>query len=151
MTFTSIEFLKWFLPAALLIGHIPVRKLKDPMLIVVSLAFYFMAGRAYFFFFCFSAFLTLVLGRVIPRTKRGGNLRFLLFSVGILYHLTILSFFKFLPGLWEGLNLEASTGTSLNILLPRYNILCCRLYLFETPIPSNGPQQIVSRPQSEYP
>ncbi|CQR47314.1 Peptidoglycan O-acetyltransferase [Paraliobacillus sp. PM-2] len=115
MVFSSLAFLFFFLPIALLIYYSSPSKLRNVVLLLVSLFFYAWGEPVYIILLLFSALSDYWHGQKIA-TYRNFNQRraksFLISS--IIINVTLLSFFKYVDFLIE--NINALFGSSFSLL-----------------------------------
>ena len=128
MLFSGIPFLYFFLPVVLAIYFTVPRKLKNAVLLVFSLVFYFYGEQGYVLLLLFSSMTGYVVGLIVERCRGTGKAKAaLVFS--IVLHLLILGFFKYADFFLS--NINALLGTSIPLLrvsLP----LGISFFLFQT-------------------
>lgn len=96
MVFSSLEFLLWFLPFFLGIYYLLPGKYRNLCLFAFSIVFYAygtLQQPAYLLLLLISAAVNYVFGRQIGRTQ--GKKRRAMLTLGVIYHLGWLVFFKF--------------------------------------------------------
>lgn len=110
MIFSSIFFLFVFLPVTLVLYFVLPWKLKNTLLLIVSLIFYAWGEPVYVFLMLFSIVFNYISGIEIHRYREENNQRFLRFSFWftVAVNLAILGFFKYYGFLI----------TNLNVILP---------------------------------
>ena len=94
MVFSGIPFLFYFLPAALALYYLVPWKLKNLVLLVVSLIFYAWGEPVYILLMLFSILVDYTAGRVIHRYRGSGISKLALFC-SIAANLGLLGFFKY--------------------------------------------------------
>ena len=94
MVFSGIPFLFYFLPAALALYYLVPWKLKNLVLLVVSLIFYAWGEPVYILLMLFSILVDYTAGRVIHRFRGSGISKLALFC-SIAANLGLLGFFKY--------------------------------------------------------
>ena len=102
MIFSSITFLFFFLPITLLVYYIAPKKLKNLVLLLASLIFYFLGEPIYVFLMIFSIISTYIFGLLIDKYKAHKKL-FLILS--IVTSVGILVYFKYTNFIIENINL----------------------------------------------
>ena len=100
MLFSSVPFLFYFLPAALLIYFAAPRQLKNAVLLLTSLFFYAWGEPRYVVLMIFSVLLNYGFGRLV---EKFGKKRWLL-ALCVTLNLLILGYFKYYNFLAEVLN-----------------------------------------------
>lgn len=96
MSLISVPFLFAFLPCALVVHSLAGRRLKEIVLLALSLLFYAAGCREYFLLFVVTLCLTVLIGRSIRRTS-SGFFRKPLLVLGVLLQLLPLAYYKYLP------------------------------------------------------
>ena len=118
MLFSSIPFLYYFLPLVLILYFIAPKALKNPVLLIFSLAFYAWGEPKYVFLMIGTVLANYVFGLLIEKFRSSPLSRvFLILSVVL--SLGVLGYFKYADFFIE--NFNAVTGLSiglLNIALP---------------------------------
>ena len=130
MVFSSLTFLFFFLPFALLLYYCSPRKMKNIVLLAVSLFFYAWGEPIYIFLMIFSAVIDYVHGLLIHknRLRRPSIAKTALIS-SLVVNIAILSFFKYADFLVENINLMLGTALSpLDLPLP----IGISFYTFQT-------------------
>lgn len=94
MVFSSISFLYVFLPAVLLLYFIAPRRLKNAVLLLFSLIFYFFGEPVYVLLLIFSSLSDFFHGLAIEKCRGTGKAKALLVS-SIVINLAMLGFFKY--------------------------------------------------------
>ncbi len=131
MVFSSVLFLFYFLPIALLLYFITPRKYRNLTLLFASLLFYSWGEPKYILIMLFSSFLDYTCGQGIYKNQKKQNKRkaknWLLLS--ILINLSMLGFFKYSNFFLENINnLFNLSVPLLNITLP----IGISFYTFQT-------------------
>lgn len=130
MVFSSLTFLFFFLPFALLLYYCSPRKMKNIVLLAVSLFFYAWGEPIYIFLMIFSAVIDYVHGLLIHKNRlsRPSIAKTALIS-SLVVNIAILSFFKYADFLVENINLMLGTALSpLDLPLP----IGISFYTFQT-------------------
>ncbi|WP_432353075.1 MBOAT family O-acyltransferase [Sporosarcina sp. A2] len=130
MVFSSLTFLFFFLPIALLLYYISPRSIKNFTLLGVSLFFYAWGEPIYIALMIFSALTDYIHGRIIGRFREQ---RPLYAKLGLLssliVNLAVLSFFKYADFLIGSINSIVGTGIEpLDLPLP----IGISFYTFQT-------------------
>jgi alginate O-acetyltransferase complex protein AlgI len=118
MVFSSIPFLFYFLPIVLIVYFAAPRRLKNIVLLVLSLTFYAWGEPVYVFLMAATIFVNYVLGILIEQFKNR-RLSKLFLVMSILVSVGFLGYFKYADFFIE--NFNKATGLSiklLNIALP---------------------------------
>ena len=113
MLFSSVPFLYYFLPAALLLYAIAPRVLKNTVLLLVSLVFYAWGEPRYVVVMLISILLGYIFGILIERFRGRRAARVLLF-LSVFSSLSFLVYFKYADFFIE--NWNAATGLSVPLL-----------------------------------
>ncbi|MCR2820093.1 MBOAT family O-acyltransferase [Lederbergia panacisoli] len=128
MVFSSLVFLFVFLPITLFIYFISPNKLKNLLLLFVSLIFYAWGEPIYILLMLFSAVVDYVHGIFIAKFKGRFFAKLFLFS-SLFINIGILSFFKYANFFIENLNLLLGADLGLlNLPLP----IGISFYTFQT-------------------
>ncbi|MBE5805454.1 MAG: MBOAT family protein [Clostridiales bacterium] len=116
MVFSSITFLFYFLPIVIAIYYIVPNKLKNIILLIFSLLFYFYGEPKYVFLMILSVIITYIFGIIIekfPKYKKVNMVMFLIISLGFLIY------FKYMNFLIQNINLWLKNKIDfINVLLP---------------------------------
>lgn len=118
MLFSSITFLYYFLPCVLILYFIAPRKLKNSVLLAVSLVFYAWGEPVYVLLMAVSIAMGYICGLAVERF-RGKTLSKVFLAISVAISLGFLGYFKYADFFIE--NFNAATGLSvklLNIALP---------------------------------
>lgn len=116
MVFSSITFLFYFLPITLAIYYIVPNKLKNIVLLIASLAFYFYGEPKYVLLMLFSIASTYLFGIFMDKYKKQSKL-FLVLSIAI--SVGLLVYFKYINFIIENINLWLSNKIDfIYVLLP---------------------------------
>ena len=116
MVFSSITFLFYFLPIVIAIYYIVPNKLKNAILLIFSLLFYFWGEPKYVLLMISSIVITYIFGLLInkfPKYKKFNLILFLITSLGILVY------FKYTNFLIQNINLWLKNKIDfINVILP---------------------------------
>ena len=93
MSITSLIFLFTFLPLSLAVYYITPKKVKEYVILAVSIFFYSIGDPKFIILFILLILLTVILGRIIDRLSES-KARKVLFIAGILINALSLIFFK---------------------------------------------------------
>ena len=106
MIFSSVFFLFVFLPVTLILYFLVPWKLKNTVLLIVSLIFYAWGEPVYVFLMLFSIVFNYISGIEIHKYREEGNQKFLRFSFWftVAVNLAILGFFKYYGFLLNNIN-----------------------------------------------
>mgnify|MGYP000693593468 CR=1 FL=1 len=113
MLFSSVPFLFYFLPAALLLYFLVPRRLKNAALLLASLFFYAWGEPKYVVLMLVSIAQGYLFGLLVEK-YRGRNASRLFLSLSILVSLGLLGYFKYADFFLASVN--AATGLSLPLL-----------------------------------
>lgn len=130
MVFSSLVFLFYFLPLTLFIYFISPLKIKNTILLIVSLIFYAWGEPVYIVLMIFSAIVDYIHGIIIGknRVKTPWKARAALIS-SLLVNISLLGFFKYADFLIENTNILFQTDiANLNLALP----IGLSFYTFQT-------------------
>ena len=95
MSITSMTFVFLFLPISLICYHIGGKRVKEPILLILSLVFYAAGSRDYVILFALAVLLTVLIGRIIHRLPDASTLRKVLLICGILLNVLPLAYYKY--------------------------------------------------------
>ena len=126
MVFSSITFLFYFLPIALLVYFICPRRIRNAWLAVASLVFYAWGEPRYILIMLFSTVVDYTCGQLIGRARSQGKSGKVFLIASIIVNLSVLGFFKyynFLAG-----QILGGTLPELNVALP----IGISFYTFQT-------------------
>lgn len=130
MVFSSLIFLYYFLPITLVLYFLSPQKIKNLLLLLVSLIFYAWGEPVYVFLIIFSIFTDYFFGRMITKYRSSHPAKaksFLLLS--IVSNLLVLGFFKYVDLIIQGINLLLGTEIPyLHLPLP----IGISFYTFQT-------------------
>lgn len=118
MVFSSIPFLYVFLPLMLLVYFVTPRRMRNAVLLIGSLLFYFYGERIYTLLLLFSSLSDYLHGLLIEKYRGTKKAKIALIS-SIIINLAMLGFFKYADFFIGGLN--SALGTSIpftNVPLP---------------------------------
>ena len=94
MVFSSLIFLCLFLPVVFLIYHIiPYLRIRNVLLILVSLLFYAYGEPVYIILMLISTMLNYILGRLLGKSEQ--RFRKIILAFAVICNLGILAFFKY--------------------------------------------------------
>lgn len=130
MVFSSLVFLFFFLPITLFVYFISPHKIKNTILLIVSLLFYAWGEPVYILLMIFSAVVDYFHGIIIGknRIKTPWKARAALIS-SLIINIAVLGFFKYADFLIENINALLQTDlASLNLALP----IGLSFYTFQT-------------------
>lgn len=113
MLFSSISFLYYFLPIVIILYFIVPKKLKNLVLLVSSLFFYFWGEPKYAILMVISAFIGYIFGFFIEKTKSGRHGKLVL-GAGITIIIGLLGFFKYTD--FFIININGILGTDIALL-----------------------------------
>lgn len=113
MLFSSIPFLYYFLPITLLLYFIAPKKLKNSVLLLMSLVFYAWGGPEYLILMVVSVLIGYVFGILIEKAKSAG-LQKALMIISVSLELSLLVYFKYADFFIS--NFNAVTGLSVPLL-----------------------------------
>ena len=119
MLFSSLEFLYGFLPLTLILYFLCPPRLRNGLLLAVSLLFYAYGEPIYLLLMVLTVAVDFVLGRWIAHALRVGKTGRLPLGVGLAFNLGLLFFFKYYDFLAEGCGLP-TLGLSLPIGISFY-------------------------------
>ena len=94
MSITNLTFIFAFLPITLIVYYTAKKEAKEYVLLFMSLMFYALGSIEYLFLFLISVVVTVGIGRGI-NTIQNKSARRILLSVGILYNVGLLAFYKY--------------------------------------------------------
>ena len=126
MVFSSITFLFYFLPIALLVYFMCPRRIRNAWLAVASLVFYAWGEPRYILIMLFSTVVDYTCGQLIGRARSHGKSGKVYLIVSIIVNLSVLGFFKcynFLAG-----QILGGVLPELNVALP----IGISFYTFQT-------------------
>ena len=115
MLFSSVTFLFYFLPLALLSYYIVPTKLKNVVLLAYSLIFYAWGGVLYFPLLIVSISINYVFGRLIHKYDQSEIAKKRILVISIIVNLLFLGVFKYSNFIVDNLNLLFNT----TIFIPR--------------------------------
>ena len=129
MVFSSILFIFRFLPIAMGIYFLTPKKLKNSILLILSLIFYSWGEPRYFLLMIASIFVDYFISINIEKNNKNKKIKILLLAISIIFNVGILFFFKYINFFIE--NINSIFNMSLNnvkITLP----LGISFYTFQT-------------------
>ena len=116
MLFSSITFLYYFLPVVLILYLIIPSKLKNLVLLIFSLLFYFYGEPKYIIVLLFSCFINYIAGILIEKFKSKSKL---ILFLCILYNVIQLLYFKYTDFFITNINNIVNTNIGLlRIVMP---------------------------------
>ncbi|WP_373601607.1 MBOAT family O-acyltransferase [Paraclostridium bifermentans] len=104
MVFSSIIFLFTFLPITLILYYMSPRKLKNVMLLFISLIFYAWGEPIYVLLMIFTTIFDYIIGLLINNNRSDKRKIKNIFIFGVIVNLGILGFFKYYGFLVENIN-----------------------------------------------
>ncbi len=107
MVFSSITFLFYFLPIVLGVYYIVPKKLKNYILLIASLIFYFWGEPKYILLMIFSIISTYIFGILISKSKSKKASKVFL-TLSIIISIGLLIYFKYINFIIENINLWLS-------------------------------------------
>ncbi len=113
MLFSSIPFLYYFLPITLLLYFIAPKRLKNGVLLLMSLIFYAWGGVEYVTLMLVSIFIGFVFGLLIEKAKTA-KLKKSIMIFSVLLELALLIYFKYADFFIS--NFNKATGLSIPLL-----------------------------------
>ena len=116
MVFSSIVFLFTFLPITLILYYISPRKIKNIVLLLISLIFYAWGEPVYVFLMMFTTVFDYLIGLLINKYRRNKIKSKRIFIFAVLVNLGILGFFKYYGFLIENINSVFSLNIGYNQL-----------------------------------
>ena len=130
MVFSSLTFIFFFLPFALVVYYVSPKKMRNLVLLMVSLFFYAWGEPVYIFLMIFSACVDYMHGLVIHKYRITHKVRAKAALISsLIVNIAILTFFKYADFLIENLNALLDTGIDpLDLPLP----IGISFYTFQT-------------------
>ncbi|MFL1469350.1 MBOAT family O-acyltransferase [Paraclostridium bifermentans] len=116
MVFSSIVFLFTFLPITLILYYILPRKMKNIVLLLISLIFYAWGEPVYVFLMMFTTVFDYLIGLLINKYRRNKIKSKRIFIFAVLVNLGILGFFKYYGFVIENINSVFSLNIGYNQL-----------------------------------
>ncbi|GIM34106.1 hypothetical protein PAGU1678_33740, partial [Paraclostridium bifermentans subsp. muricolitidis] len=116
MVFSSIVFLFTFLPITLILYYISPRKMKNIVLLLISLIFYAWGEPVYVFLMMFTTLFDYLIGLLINKYRRNKIKSKRIFIFAVLVNLGILGFFKYYGFVIENINSVFSLNIGYNQL-----------------------------------
>lgn len=117
MVFSSISFLYYFLPLTLLFYFIVPKKVKNVVLLIASLIFYFYGEPRYILVLLFSCIFNYYYGRYLE--KKTGTFRKALLIFNLVINFGILFYFKYFNFFLDNINYLFHTNLSwTSIVMP---------------------------------
>ncbi|MEG1731911.1 MAG: MBOAT family O-acyltransferase [Longicatena sp.] len=120
MAFNSIIFLWYFFPCSMLLYYIVPRKLKNTVLVLISLVFYAWGGaNIKHTAFLIAIILANYVGGILLEKFKSKQIRRIILIIGIISNLSFLIVFKYLDFIIIKFNLLLGTEFSaLNLIMP---------------------------------
>lgn len=129
MVFSSLVFLFYFLPIALLSYYITPRKLRNTVLLIISLLFYGWGEPIYILIMIFSFTVDYIHGLLIEKYRSDDKKAKMVLFSSIIINLGLLSFFKYYNFFINNINLVIGTNiNNLSLALP----IGISFYTFQT-------------------
>lgn len=116
MVFSSIVFLFTFLPITLILYYTSPRKMKNIVLLLISLIFYAWGEPVYVFLMMFTTVFDYLIGLLINKYRRNKIKSKRIFIFAVLVNLGILGFFKYYGFVIENINSVFSLNIGYNQL-----------------------------------
>ena len=114
MIFSSISFLSLFLPLLLSVYYLSPKKIRNIILLLFSLFFYYMGEKWYVLLLVFTCFVNYIAGLLMKKYNAKIVLILgLIFNLGLLFYFKYTNFF-----LNTFINLFGFSKVTLNIILP---------------------------------
>lgn len=128
MLFSSIPFIYFFLPIVFAVYFIMPRRLRNAVLLIFSIVFYFYGEPVYVFLLLFSTVYDYIFGRLIDKYRGTRKAKGALIG-SVCVNLSILAFFKYSDFIITNINAVAGTNIPLLFIpLP----LGISFYTFQT-------------------
>ena len=114
MVFSSLPFLFFYLPAALVLYKLSPQKLRNLFLLIASLFFYGWGEPVYILIMLLSIFVDYTHGLLVERWRDNDRKARMAVASSVFFNLAILVFFKY----WDfiALNINSLTGIGLPVL-----------------------------------
>lgn len=114
MIFSSISFLSLFLPLLLSVYYLSPKKIRNIILLLFSLFFYYMGEKWYVLLLVFTCFVNYIAGLLMKKY----NAKIVL-TLGLIFNLGLLFYFKYTNFFLNTfINLFGFSKVTLNIILP---------------------------------
>lgn len=114
MVFSSITFLYYFLPITLIFYFLMPQKLKNLILLIMSLLFYFYGEPKYIIILIFSCIYNYYFGKLIEKSKH----KKIYLIINLITNFGILFYFKYFNFFLENINNIIGTNYSIYIIMP---------------------------------
>lgn len=114
MVFSSISFLYYFLPITLIFYFLMPQKLKNLILLIMSLLFYFYGEPKYIIVLIFSCIYNYYFGKLIEKSEH----KKIYLIINLITNFGILFYFKYFNFFLENINNIIGTNYSLYIIMP---------------------------------
>ena len=109
MLFSSVSFIYYFLPVALILYFAVPKKLRNIVMLVLSLVFYFYGERGYVLLLVASSIMDYIIGLLIEKYRDTKKAKFAV-AFSMVVNLLILGFFKYSDFLLENINMLFGTN-----------------------------------------
>ena len=114
MVFSSITFLYYFLPITLIFYFLMPQKLKNLILLIMSLFFYFYGEPKYIIVLIFSCIYNYYFGKLIEKSEH----KKIYLIINLITNFGILFYFKYFNFFLENINNFIGTNYSIYIIMP---------------------------------
>lgn len=129
MVFSSVAFLFYFLPAALLVYYAAPQRWKNAALLLISLLFYAWGEPVYILLLLFSSVVDYMNGLLMDRYEQREKIRRFILVFSLIVNIGVLCFFKYADFLIHSVNeLLGTNFASLDLPLP----IGISFYTFQT-------------------
>lgn len=118
MVFSSIEFLYFYLPAALVLYFITPRRFKNAMLFATGLVFYAFGEPIYVFILLLSCTIDYFAGLLMSKYDESPKIRKACLVTSVVMNLGLLGAFKYTPFVISNINAVFGTNMSVSVILP---------------------------------
>lgn len=95
MSITDFTFIFWFLPISLALYYMVGNRVKEYVLLAISLMFYACGSLSFLLLFIVSVVITVIIGRAISRWREHKIASGILLLCGIIWHISILGYYKY--------------------------------------------------------
>lgn len=116
MVFSSILFLFTFLPLTLLLYYLSPKKIRNIILLIISLLFYAFGEPIYIFLIILTTLFNYFIALIINKNKDNSKKAKIYFLLAIFINLSLLGFFKYYGFIIDSFNLVFSTNISYTSL-----------------------------------
>ncbi|WP_160036124.1 MBOAT family O-acyltransferase [Paenibacillus sp. An7] len=129
MVFSSVAFLFYFLPVALLVYYVAPQRWKNAALLLISLLFYAWGEPVYILLLLFSSVVDYMNGLLMDRYEQREKIRRFILVFSLIVNIGVLSFFKYADFLIHSTNeLLGTSFVALDLPLP----IGISFYTFQT-------------------